>query len=102
MINFILRSIGLYIPFILVILGISACSYIYKDELFGQFIAQEETIEEVSVPVPVVEEESTFEEPTPIQEESVDVEEMESVEETDSLPPIGKCECACSETAGTL
>ena len=41
-----LRLIGMYIPFILVFLGVAGCSYIYKDELFGRFEQQEEIIEE--------------------------------------------------------
>jgi hypothetical protein len=88
-----LRLIGMYIPFVIVILGISSCSYIYKDELFGRFGSQEEIIEEVPV-----------EEITPIEEETVDAVEMESEKEplsTDGLPAINECFCP-ERSAGDL
>jgi hypothetical protein len=91
--NFMLRLIGMYIPFVIVILGISSCSYIYKDELFGRFGSQEEIIEEVPV-----------EEITPIEEETVDAVEMESEKEplsTDGLPAINECFCP-ERSAGDL
>jgi len=83
----------MYIPFVIVILGISSCSYIYKDELFGRFGSQEEIIEEVPV-----------EEITPIEEETVDAVEMESEKEplsTDGLPAINECFCP-ERSAGDL
>lgn len=92
-----LRLIGMYIPFVLVFLGVAGCSYIYKDELFGRFGQQEEVIE----PVPEPEPEVPVEEITPIEEEPVDAVEVESDEEplsTDALPPIGECVCPNSST----
>ena len=45
--NFMLRLVGMYIPFVLVILGIGACSYIYRDDFFDRFgNNDEQTIEE--------------------------------------------------------
>lgn len=90
-----LRLIGMYIPFVLVFLGVAGCSYIYKDELFGRFGQQEEVIE------PVPELEVPMEEITPIEEEPVDAVEVESDEEplsTDALPPIGECVCPDQST----
>jgi len=98
--NFMLRLIGMYIPFILVFLGVAGCSYIYKDELFGRFEQQEEVIE----PVPEPELEVPVEEIMPIEEETVDAVEMESKEEplsTDGLPAINECFCP-ERSAGNL
>ena len=90
-----LRLIGMYIPFVLVILGIGACSFIYKDNLLGTFGQQEEVIE------PVPEPEVPMDEITPIEEEPVDAVEVESNEEplsTDALPGIGECVCPDQST----
>jgi len=90
-----LRLIGMYIPFVLVILGIGACSFIYKDNLLGTFGQQEEVIE------PAPEPEVPMEEITPIEEEPVDAVEVESNEEplsTDALPGIGECVCPDQST----
>lgn len=77
----------MYIPFVMVILGIGACSFVYKDELFGRFNSSEEVTEDVE---PMVDE-VTPEEPTEPESEIVD-EGTES--STDSgLPPIGECVC---------
>lgn len=87
-----LRLIGMYIPFILVFLGVAGCSYIYKDELFGRFGQQEEVIE----PVPEPEPEVPVEEIMPIEEEQPDAVEVEPTEEplpADALPGIGECVC---------
>ena len=87
-----LRLIGMYIPFILVFLGVAGCSYIYKDELFGRFGQQEEVIE----PVPEPEPEVPVEEIMPIEEEQPDAVEVEPTEEplpADTLPGIGECVC---------
>lgn len=95
-----LRLIGMYIPFILVFLGVAGCSYIYKDELFGRFGQQEEVIE----PVPEPEPEVPVEEIMPIEEEQPDAVEVEPTEEPlleqvpaagpgDALPGIGECVC---------
>lgn len=92
-----LRLIGMYIPFILVFLGVAGCSYIYKDELFGRFGQQEEVIE----PVPEPEPEVPVEEITPIEEEQPDAVEMETDEgklSEGTLPGIGECVCPNSST----
>lgn len=88
--KFMLKLIGMYIPFVLVILGIGACSFVYKDELFGGFNQPEEVTEDVVEPEPIVDEVAP-EEPTEPELEIVD-EGTES--STDSgLPPIGECVC---------
>lgn len=96
-----LRLIGMYIPFVLVFLGVAGCSYIYKDELFGRFGQQQE---EVIEPVPEPEPEVPMEEITPIEEEPADAVEVDANEgelPADALPPIGECVCPNSST-GTL
>ena len=88
--KFMLKLIGMYIPFVLVILGIGACSFVYKDELFGRFNSSEEVVEDVVEPEPTFDEIVT-EEPTEPESEIVD-EGTES--STDGgLPPIGECTC---------
>ena len=92
--KFMLKLIGMYIPFVMVILGIGACSFVYKDELFGRFNSSQEVTEDVGqLPTdaePMVDE-VTPEEPTEPESEIVD-EGTES--STDSgLPPIGECVC---------
>lgn len=97
--KFMLKLIGMYIPFVLVILGIGACSFVYKDELFGRFNSSEEVTEDAGTlpvnvvpvePEPIVDEVAP-EEPTEPESEIVD-EGTES--STDSgLPPIGECFC---------
>jgi len=85
-----LKLIGMYIPFVLVILGIGACSFAYKDQLFGRFNQTEEVVEDVVEPEPTFDEIVT-EEPTEPELEIVD-EGTES--STDGgLPPIGECIC---------
>ena len=93
-----LRLIGMYIPFVLVFLGVAGCSYIYKDELLGRFGQQQE---EVIEPVPEPEPEVPMEEITPIEEEQPDAVEVEPTEEplsTDAIPGIGECVCPDSST----
>jgi len=86
-----LKVIGMYIPFVLVILGIGACSFAYKDQLFGRFNQTEEVTEDVVEPEPTFDEIVT-EEPTEPELEIVD-EGTES--STDGgLPPIGECTCS--------
>jgi hypothetical protein len=92
--KFMLKLIGMYIPFVMVILGIGACSFVYKDELFGRFNSSQEVTEDVGqLPTdaePMVDE-VTPEEPTEPESEIVD-EGTES--STDSgLPSIGECFC---------
>ena len=89
-----LRLVGMYIPFVLVILGIGACSYIYKDNFLDAF---KQDTEEVIEPVPEV----PMEEITPIEEEQPDAVEVEPTEEplsTDAIPGIGECVCPDSST----
>lgn len=101
-----LRLVGMYIPFVLVILGIGACSYIYRDDFFDRFgNNDEQTIEE-----PV--ENETTELPADVgnDEESTTVDEIitepaptdnsDSKEsDLESLPEIG--ECVCPKTDGS-
>lgn len=98
--KFMLKLIGMYIPFVLVILGIGACSFIYKDNILGGFGQSEEVIEdagELPVDVEPVEESPTFNDI--VTEEPTTEEELETVDEgtessTDGgLPPIGECTC---------
>lgn len=95
--NLMLKTIGLYIPFAVVILGIGACSFIYKDALLG-FSKKEEPVENVPqqevLPADVgpVEEESTIPEDVPPAEQET--------EDEPELPGIG--ECVCPNSDGTL
>ena len=103
--NFMLRLIGMYVPFAMVILGIGACSYIYKDNFLDAFRQDtEEVIEEEPTFQDIVTEEVPMEEITPIEEEQPDAVEVEPTEEplsTDAIPGIGECVCPDS-SAGTL
>jgi len=100
-----LRLIGMYIPFVLVILGIGACSYIYKDNFLGGFKQDtEEVIEEEPTFQDIVTEEAPVEEITPIEEEQPDAMEVETNEgelSEGTLPGIGECVCP-DQSAGTL
>ena len=88
--RFMLKLIGMYIPFVLVILGIGACSFVYKDELFGRFNSSEEVVEDVVEPEPTFDEIVT-EEPT---EPELEIVEEGTESSTDGgLPPIGECTC---------
>jgi hypothetical protein len=87
----------MYIPFVLVILGIGACSYIYRDNFFGGFgNNDEQTIEE-----PV--ENETTELPADVGNDEIITEPTDNSdsEESDleSLPGIG--ECVCPKTDGS-
>lgn len=99
-----LKTIGLYIPFAVVILGIGACSFIYKDTLLG-FSKKEEPVENVPqqevLPADVgpVEEESTIPEEVQPTEEEVQPTDQETDNEPE-LPGIG--ECVCPNSDGTL
>lgn len=81
----------MYIPFVLVILGIGACSFVYQDELLGRFNQSEET----TVIEPEIVTEVPVEEITPIdqQPESEIVDEGTEPSFDDRLPPIGECFC---------
>ena len=104
--NFMLRLVGMYIPFVLVILGIGACSYIYRDDFFDRFGNNDE--QTIGEPV----ENETTELPADVgnDEESTTVDEIitepastdnSDSEESDleSLPEIG--ECVCPKTDGS-
>lgn len=97
-----LRLIGMYIPFVLVILGIGACSYIYKDNFLGGFKQDsEEVIEEEPTFQDIVTEEVPMEEITPIEEEQPDAVEMDANEgelPAGTLPGIGECVCPDQST----
>jgi hypothetical protein len=100
----------MYIPFVLVILGVAGCSYIYKDELFGRFGQQEETVD---APEPPVLESGDTTEPADEGELPADVEDtpevgaeeqleiMDEGTETSTdggLPGIGECVCPDQST----
>lgn len=89
-----LKTFGLYIPFLVVILGIGACSFMYKDALFGLSNKEEPAENVPSEDVLPSDAGPTEEEPAitePEQEEPVDEPE---------LPGIG--ECVCPNTDRTL
>ncbi len=98
--KFMLKLIGMYIPFVLVILAIGACSFVYKDELFNrtkigaEWNKAEEVTEDVGqlpTDAELMVDEVASEETTEPESEIVD-EGTES--STDSgLPPIGECFC---------
>lgn len=95
--NLMLKTIGLYIPFAVVIFGIGACSFIYKDTLLG-FSKKEEPVENVPqrevLPVDA----------GPVQEEQTIPEDVQpSEQETDNEPELpGIGECVCPNSDGTL
>jgi len=106
--KFMLRLVGMYIPFVVVILGIGACSYIYKDDLLGRAkvgSGWEETQEDVVIN----EEELSNDEgnveqlPTDVGSvgEPTDPTNNSNNEESgfENLPAIG--ECVCPETDGS-
>lgn len=98
-----LRLIGMYIPFVMVILGIGACSYIYKDNFLDTFKQDAEEVIEPE-PEPIPEPEVPVEEITPIEEEQPDAVEMETSEgelSEGTLPGIGECVCP-DQSTGTL
>ena len=106
--KFMLKLVGMYIPFVMVILGVGACSYIYKDELLGRAkvgAGWDRTEEEIVTDEPEL--------PTSegdVGKPSTDVEPVgepaepannSNDEESDfeNLPAIG--ECVCPETDGS-
>ena len=99
--KFMLKLIGMYIPFVLVILGIGACSFVYKDELFNRakigagWNRAEEVAEDVGqLPTdaePMVDEVAP-EETTEPESEIVDEGTESSIDS--GLPPIGECVCS--------
>ena len=106
--KFMLKLIGMYIPFVVVILGIGACSYIYKDELLGitKVGAGWDKLEEDVV----VNEEELSNDEGNVEQLTTDVGSVgeptdptnnSNNEESDfeNLPAIG--ECVCPETDGS-
>ena len=95
--NLMLKTIGLYIPFAVVILGIGACSFIYKDTLLG-FSKKEEPVENVP------QQEVLPADVGPVEEESTIPEEVQPTDqETDNEPELpGIGECVCPNSDGTL
>ena len=105
--KFMLKLIGMYIPFVIVILGIGACSYIYKDELLGSAkvgagwdrIEEETVTDEPELPEDVGNNEQSpasddiVTEPVPTDNGDNDQSSIEN------LPAIG--ECVCPETDGS-
>jgi len=95
-----LRLIGMYIPFVLVILGIGACSYIYKDNFLDRF-KQEGTVDAPESPVLESEEEPVIVEEPVIEEEQPDAVEVDASEgelSAGTLPGIGECVCPDQST----
>jgi len=105
-----LRLIGIYIPFILVFLGIAGCSYIYRDTILDRFKNDEPVIQEpieestedvstepeLSTDVADAEQSGTF-------DDVVTEETPEEVsDEQPELSGIGECECICPKADGTL
>ena len=109
--KFMLKLIGMYIPFVIVILGIGACSYIYKDELLGSvkvgagWDKEEEIIEEETVPdEPELPEDVGNNEQSPASDDIVTEPAPTDNGDNDqsgieNLPAIG--ECVCPETDGS-
>jgi hypothetical protein len=93
--KFMLRLVGIYAPFVMIILGIGACSFTYKDTIFDKLLKNnEEVIEEPATVIeeaPVTEPEPTVDDNPPPAEEPV---------YEPGIPEIG--ECVCPEATGTL
>jgi|11BtaG_2_1085332.scaffolds.fasta_scaffold09561_2 hypothetical protein len=106
--KFMLKLVGMYIPFVAVILGIGACSYIYKDDLLGRAkvgAGWDRTEEEIVPDEPElpasegdVGEPSTDVEPIGEPTESTDNSNNDE-SDFENLPAIG--ECVCPETDGS-
>lgn len=96
--KFMLKLIGMYIPFVMVILGIGACSFVYKDELFGRFNSSEEVTEEEVIDVqptePYVQADATGDVQSTTSDDFIREETPEEVsDEQPELPGIGECVC---------
>lgn len=96
--KFMLKLIGMYIPFVMVILGIGACSFVYKDELFGRFNSSEEVTEEEVIDVqptePDVQADATGDVQSTTSDDFIREETPEEVsDEQPELPGIGECVC---------
>ena len=100
-----LRLIGIYIPFILVFLGIAGCSYLYRDTILDRFKNDEPVIEEPTEDVqptePDVQTDVTGDVQSGTFDDVVTEETPEEVsDEQPELPGIG--ECVCPKADGTL
>lgn len=86
-----LKLIGIYTPFVVIMLGIGACSLTYKDTIMSRFLKDSEQ------PTPVIEEA-----PVSTPEPTVDDVPLPAEEPIygPEIPEIG--ECVCPETDGTL
>lgn len=96
--KFMLKLIGMYIPFVMVILGIGACSFVYKDELFGRFNSSEEVTEEEVIDVqptePDVQADATGDVQSTTSDDFIREETPKEVsDERPELPGIGECVC---------
>lgn len=96
--KFMLKLIGMYIPFVMVILGIGACSFVYKDELFGRFNSSEEVTEEEVIDVqptePDVQADATGDVQSTTSDDFIREETPEEVsDDQPELPGIGECVC---------
>lgn len=89
--KFMLRLVGIYAPFVMIILGIGACSFTYKDTILSKFFNDTEEPAPVIEEAPVEEPEPTVDDVTPPAEEPIYEPE---------IPEIG--ECVCPEATGTL
>jgi len=93
--KFMLRLVGMYVPFVIFILSIGASSFIYQDEVFGRFMNNEEVVEnestELSGDQANDENTTSFEEivtePAPAGNSDNEESNLES------LPGIGECVC---------
>ena len=98
--NIMLKTFGLYIPFLVVILGIGACSFMYKDALFGLSNKEEPAENVTSEDVLPSDAGPTEEEPAITEPETPAEPEQEEPVDEPELPGIG--ECVCPNTDGTL
>lgn len=103
--NFMFKLIGLYIPFVLVFLGIGACSFVYKDDLLGRF-SEDNKVEEVIDAQPTesdVQADAAGDVQSTASDDSIGEETPEEVsDEQPELPAIGECVCPEREATGTL
>lgn len=88
----------MYIPFVMVILGIGACSFVYKDELFGRFNSSKEVTEEEVIDVqptePDVQTDATGDVQSTTSDDFIRKETPEEgPDEQPELPGIGECVC---------
>ena len=100
-----LRLIGIYIPFILVFLGIAGCGYFYRDTILDRFNNDdpviEEPIENAHPTEPELQTDVADDARSGTFDDVVTEETPEEVsDERPELPGIG--ECVCPKADGTL